>query len=145
MYFTNTYFCINSIEKIQKYFTKRVYKRCFPNEKIPHYIDRLKSINMPSLESQCVKIDLCTLFKVIGGLIDVPFKPVYSARNPSRIIYQSSKSSLFKNSFFHRSLILWNKYIATRKGSHFTTYSSFLSYLDKIHSKPFFGSAPKAD
>ena len=60
---------INTIEQIQKYFTKRVYKRCFPNEKILLYIDRLKSINMPSLESQCVKVDLCTLFKVIGGLI----------------------------------------------------------------------------
>ena len=31
---------------------------------------------MPSLESQCVKVNLCTIFKVIGGLIDVPFKPV---------------------------------------------------------------------
>ena len=66
----------------------------------------VKSINMPSMESQCVKVDLCTLFKMIGGLIDVPFKPVFSARNPSSIIYQYSKSSLFKNSFFHRALIL---------------------------------------
>ena len=82
---------------------------------------------------------------MISGLIDVPFKPVYNSRNPSRIIYQSSKSSLFRNSFFHRTLILWKKYIATRAGPHPTTYSSFVLYLDKIHSKLFFGSAPKAD
>ena len=99
-YLTNTCFSINNIEKIQKYFTKRVYKRC-PHQKIPHYIDRLKSIIISTLESQCVKTDLFTLFKMIGGLIDVPFKPVYSARNSSRIIYQpTKKSSLFRNSFF---------------------------------------------
>ena len=117
----------------------------FPNEKLPNYIDRIKSINMATLESQRVITDLCTLFKLINGMIDVPFNPVCSARNHSRIIYQSTKSCLFRNSFFHRALMLWNKYIATRSGLSTLTYSSFVSSLSKLHSKLFFGSASKAE
>lgn len=54
----NTWFCINSIEKIQKYFTRILYQRCFPNKEIPSYIDRIKSINIPLLKSECLEIDL---------------------------------------------------------------------------------------
>ena len=144
IYLTNTCFCINSIEKIQKYFTRRLYQRCFPNENIPNYIDRIKFFNIPTLESQCLKIDLCTLFKILKNMIDVPFKPLFSTRNSSRIIYQPSKSNLFRNSFYHRSLVLWNKFISSRAGSDSLTYPSFVSYLDKNHSSLFFGSASKA-
>ena len=46
IYLTNRCFSRKNIKKIQNYFTKRVYKRCFSNENIPNYIDRIKSIKV---------------------------------------------------------------------------------------------------
>ena len=51
----------------------------------------------------CIRYTICDIFVYrihYSNLFDVPFKLTYSARNPSRIIYQSAKSSLFRNSFF---------------------------------------------
>ena len=55
IYFTNTRGCINGIEKIQKYFTRRLYKLIYKAALCPKYSDRLKLFNLVSLDSLCKK------------------------------------------------------------------------------------------
>ena len=48
---------LNEIEKIMKYFTKRLWIRWNSN-KVPLYASRLKFYNLKSLEEQCIRCDL---------------------------------------------------------------------------------------
>ena len=134
VYFTDTKFCIKYLEKIQRYYSKRVFKRCVSAAGCPDYITRIKTLNMPSLESLCVKNDLCTLFKLINKSIEIEFEPCFSSHNPSRLIYHSLSTTLYHNSFFRRSLLMWNKFISTHLNPPFSDFSSFIHTINLAHS-----------
>ena len=63
------------LEKVQKYFTHRLYGRC----KILYlsYDERITFLDIDSLEIRRMRFDLIMLYKVINGLIDI---------GPSRIL-----------------------------------------------------------
>ena len=114
IYFTNTKNCMNNVEKIQKYFTRRLFHKIHGKTPRPQYSERLKLFNLHSLESNIIKLDLLLLYKILHGLIDSTFKPVLSTHKVTRFVFQSTVSRKYRNSFFHRSLVLWNKYIAPK-------------------------------
>ena len=61
-------------------------------------------------------------------MIDGTFKPVLSSYKVPRFFFQSTVSRKYRNSFFHRSLFLWNKYIAPKFQLfpiYFDSYSIF--------------------
>lgn len=85
-----------------KLFYQASFKKCYKSDTVPHYSERLKSVNLPTLESVCIRNDLNTLFKIITKLIDVLFAPVFCIHKQSRLIYRSAVSKTYRNSFYHR-------------------------------------------
>ena len=59
----------NKIERVQRYFTRKVCQRC----KISYasYKDRLVKLSLNSLEYRRVEHDLFFLYKILNGLLDV--------------------------------------------------------------------------
>ena len=62
---------INSVEQVQRYFTRKIFRRCG----IPYnsYSDRLLKLNIKTLEYRRRESDLVMIFKIIHNLVDVPF------------------------------------------------------------------------
>ena len=141
VYFTNTKTCMINVEKIQKYFTRRLFHKIHGKTPRPHYSDRLKLFNLHSLESYIIKLDLLLLYKIVHDLIDSTFKPVLSTHKVTRFIFQSTVSRKYRNSFFHRSLVLWNKYISPKFHSFPLNFDSFSMFLSTNQSNFTFGSA----
>ena len=125
---------VKAIEKIQKYFTRRLYVRLRGDVSRPPYQDRLKSFRLEPLESLCVSSDLTLLFKLTNDLLYSSFKPATSLHKPSRFIFEAGISRTYHNSFFHRSLTLWNKFIAPKFDSSPTDYATFISFLSADQS-----------
>ena len=141
IYFTNTKNCMSNIEKIQKYFTRRLFHKIHGKVPRPHYSDRLKLFHLHSLESYIIKLDLLLLYKILHEMIDSTFKPVLSTHKLTRFVFQSTVSRKYKNSFFHRSLVLWNKFIAPKFQSLPINLDSFSMFLSTNQSNFSFGSA----
>ena len=118
---------ISNIEKIQKRFTKRLYARIYPNTSFANYESRLSLFKLTAIKASAEFTDILTLFKIIHKQLSVQCIPLkFSSLNHSRLIVNSIKSGLFRNSFFHRSLTQWN--------SRFRTLTSPpLSYSELRH------------
>ena len=86
---------IYTIEKIQKYFTRRICILC----KIPYtcYSDRLKLFKINSLEYRRIYFDLCTTFKIIHNLTDLSPSDFF-------IITNSCYNTRFRHNFHLSSL-----------------------------------------
>ncbi len=66
---------LDRLEAVQRSFTRRLFKRCSLPDMA--YKDRLELLGIESLELRCLKFDLCTLFKIVKGLVcGVPPLPV---------------------------------------------------------------------
>ena len=134
IYFTGDVVNMNELEKIQKYFTRRLFFRINGKALRPNYNYRLKLFGLQTLESSCVKSDLLMLYKLLYELIESSFKPIFSTRKPTRIIFQTTVSKTCRASFFHRSLVLWNKYVSQKFDSMPINYDAFLSFLSTNQS-----------
>jgi hypothetical protein len=132
---------MSNIENIQKYFTRRLFHKIHGKGPRPHYSDRLKLFHLHSLESYIIKSDLLLLYKILHDLINSTFKPVLSTHKLTRFVFQSTVSRKFRISFFHRSLILWNKFIAPKFQSLPINFDSFSKFLSTNQSSFTFGSA----
>lgn len=100
---------LSVVEHIKEKFTKRLFRRLHPHHCPPPYDLRLREFNLTTLFSRFKYSDLITLFKVHYGFIDSPsFKVRFSTLRRHRILIPSIRTALYKNSFLHRSLKLWN-------------------------------------
>ena len=132
---------MSNIENIQKYFTRRLFHKLHGKRPRPHYSDRLKLFHLHSLESYIIKSDLLLLYKILHDLIDSTFKPTLSTHKLTRFVFQSTVSRKYRNSFFHRSLVLWNKYVAPKFHSFPISFDSFSVFLTTYQSNFRSGSA----
>ena len=87
IYFSNTQNGISNLEKIQKYFTRRPFNKVYGQAPRPHYSQRLKSLNLDSIESHCIKTELSLLYNLLNDLIDSFFKPTFSSHKPTRFVF----------------------------------------------------------
>ena len=62
---------IRSIEGVQRYFTRKIFRRCG----IPYssYADRLHKLNLKTLEYRRKEFDIIMVYKIVHNLVDVPF------------------------------------------------------------------------
>jgi len=60
---------IKRIEQVQRTFTRRLYSRCL----LPkvEYMDRLKFLELESLEQRRIKTDLVNCFKIVKKQVDI--------------------------------------------------------------------------
>ena len=66
---------MNTIENVQRTFTRRAYLRCgLPKAS---YSERLKNLNLKSLKECRVIADLTLVYKILHGLISIPEKQLF--------------------------------------------------------------------
>ena len=106
------------IESVQKTFSKKVCQRL--NLSFNDYSDRLKLLQLDSLEYRRLEFDLILLYKILNGhvLIDLGNELTYSDLNSKynlrRNTFQINNTNNFKNDirynyFINRTIKVWNK------------------------------------
>ena len=85
---------INSIERIQRYFTNRLYSRLFPGSPKISYKSRLDFFNLHPLETHLYKIDLLNMYRLLHNDLPLPGVGISrSTRRPNRIYVSKVNSS----------------------------------------------------
>ena len=103
---------IVKIEKVQKYFTKRIPSISRPNSS---YKQQLQCLKLDTYELRRLYFDMRMVYKIIHGLIDVAFDDLFTFspnRSTRRHVYKlyCSKSNLNVRSHFfsQRCITAWN-------------------------------------
>ena len=102
---------INAIERVQKYFTKRIPTLCDLS-----YPERLAAIDLEPLELRRLKADLIFYYKSLHNLTALPsndyfFELNYTTSTRSggnRLLRPPCNTNCFANDFFNRCLPCWN-------------------------------------
>lgn len=102
---------INKIEKVQKLYTRIVYKKC--GLPYTNYENRLTAFNLQSLENRRKALQLTTLHKLVFNKFDFDiFKIIdFSQRRSRKHDYQirvKHRNKKSANSFIHRNSNNWN-------------------------------------
>ena len=125
---------IEKIEKIMRYFTRRLWLRCCSSE-VPSFSSRLTFFNLQSLEEQRIRSDMIFSFCLIRGLINIPdYSITFSTVSSHRIAVQRVQTRQGQRAFYHRSSILWNRLIRDNsfRIQSIAQFKSFISSLNLI-------------
>ena len=125
---------INDIEKILKYFTRRLWYRCCSRD-IPSYSQRLKHFKLNTLEEQRIREDLTFRFCLNRGVISIPdCQTHFSKISTHRLKVVRVTTHVAKRFFLHRSTILWNRLIHddSFRTLSLPKFKSLLSHLNLI-------------
>ena len=106
---------VNAIESVQWRFIKAICRRC--NIRANSYHKRLELLNIKTLEYRRCSFDLIMVYKIIHGLVDVPFREQfsfyaspYNLRNHEYTLKRESYSSDERKNFFSNRVIpIWNR------------------------------------
>lgn len=73
---------IVALEKVQHYFTKKIFMRAFSmkHDATPSKMDRLASLGLPTLESRRYKADMKMMRKILNGSVVIPLNSMYTFR-----------------------------------------------------------------
>ena len=107
----------DQIERVQRYFTPRVYYRC-ELDCSHDYLQRLKFLNLESLELRRIYNDLIMVYKIVHGLININANELIHIKTSTSTIstrghrfkLQTSQFKLYvaKNQFCNRVVCNWN-------------------------------------
>lgn len=123
---------IEKIEKIQNRATKFILRSddC--------YADRLKELNLLSLEKRRLLADLTFLYKALHGIIDIDVEPYvdfykesdyYSFRHNDKLTLRMryARTNVFKYSFFNRVVKTWNSLpLSIREATSVNTFKALV-------------------
>ena len=119
---------INQLEKIQRYFTTRLYFRMYPKSAKISYNNRLSLFHLEPLESYLYKIDLHNMYRILHGDLSVPsVKVSYSSLRPNRLCVSKVCRALRRSFYVHRTITLWNRYLSYADLCSLTHLKSILS------------------
>ena len=125
----HTKYLIGKLEKVQRKFTKRL-----SGLQAKSYEERLRILKITTLEERRLKLDLCFLFKIIKGKVNVDFEDYFEYKtNRTRghslaLREHQSNSDLKKFSFAQRIVKPWNSLPETAINA--TSVASFKKQLD---------------
>lgn len=102
------------IEAIQRNFTKQIC--CRANIPFTSYPDRLRQLNIRSLQYRRTEADLIMTYKIIHNLVDLPmedffsfYRSPYNTRKHDYCLTRPKSASEFEKNFFSNRIIpLWN-------------------------------------
>jgi hypothetical protein len=126
---------IDTIERVQRYFTKRI--KCLSTLT---YTERLCRLDLESLELRRIKSDLMVYFKVIHNL--TPFDPCdvfkvnindcnVELRSRRQLVLPKVNNSNTSNNFFIRRINMWNSLPdSIRNADSITTFKRLLKSVD---------------
>ena len=122
------------IEKVQRGATKLVH----PLRNLS-YSERLKSLNLTTLEYCRKRVDMLQVFSIANQMDNIDFKDFFiQNKNPTRghkwkIDKPRATTSVRQNSFSHRVVNDWNT--LSKEVVECTTINSFKNYLEKAWGK----------
>jgi hypothetical protein len=124
---------IIAVEAVQRRYTKRL-----PNMPNTPYPDRLRILNLDSLETRRIKADLCEFYKIVNNLSALDHAQFIKFREPLRtrhthdkqINIARSKTDMRKNSFFLRTPVIWNS--LPTDTVNYVSVSSFRRHLETV-------------
>ena len=137
---------IDALEKVQKYFTRRVY-----GLKSFGYRERLFVLNLESLEVRRLRTDLAMYFKIIHKLIDLEFDDFFK-RSPNELVtrghnfkleLKKCKSDILKFSFANRCVKCWNSLPEDVVNS--STFNVFMPKLKLVNLDDFLNGRTLVD
>ena len=100
---------IDIIENVQRRFTKFL-----PGYFDMSYVERLRHLNLKSLEERRIANDVVFVYKIIHGLVDVQFDDLFSFNTNStrghsmKLNVNRSRLDIRKNFFCNRVIKIWN-------------------------------------
>ena len=103
---------INSIENVQRRFTKRI-----PSLRHLTYPERLAALDLDSLELRRLRSDLVLYYKILNNLVHIPrnYLPsappaptIHTRSSAPRLSIPESSSAYIENNFFSRCVRCWN-------------------------------------
>ena len=109
----------DQVEKVQRYFTRRVYQRC-QLDCNHSYLQRLAYLEIESLELRRIYLDLVMVHKIVRGLITADLKRHFSFAIQAPNSAVRTRGHTFKlkttryrlniaqNLFFNRVVSTWN-------------------------------------
>ncbi|MEC8568985.1 MAG: reverse transcriptase domain-containing protein, partial [Pseudomonadota bacterium] len=127
---------IKSLESVQRYFLRTLCRRAsLPKAS---YSERLYWLNLTSLEYRRLNFDLVYVFKIINGLIDLPFENLFTfintpynlRRHRYTLKVEKFKTNTRKYFFSNRVAPVWNKLPETVVYSR--NLEEFKNQLNKI-------------
>lgn len=106
---------IRSLESVQRYYTKRICRRCnIPNTS---YLDRLYKLDIRALEYRRLEFDIVMVYKIIHNLIDLQMdqffelytSPYNTRRHGFCLEVKMCSTKHQQGSFAGRVVTIWNK------------------------------------
>ena len=123
-------YLIDKIERVQRYFSRRVLFRT----KLP-YLTRLEILKLETLEMRRIKFDLKLCYKIINGLCDLNFDEFFMFAPSSvtrghnyKLIKPLSKNNWLLNFYSSRVVSFWNSL-----PSDVVNVSPFAIFVKKLH------------
>jgi len=125
---------INSLERVQKYFTKHI-----PSLRQFSYPERLALIGLEPLEVRRLKFDLILYYKSFNNLIALPHNLYFSVQSNlsqtrtggNRLIPVLCNTNTFANDFFNRCVNCYNSLPLDVINSHsLSVFKNYLSHID---------------
>ena len=120
---------IAKLESVQRRFTKRIVGlRCMT------YSDRMKFLELDSLEERRLRFDLMFAYKILFGLVNTNCNNMFSfnvraTRGHSyKLFAETSRVNVRHNFFCNRVVNVWNRLPAS--DCHFNTFKTFKSFLN---------------
>ena len=104
-----------TVEAVQRRFSRRVFRKC--GLSMRNYSDRLKVLNIETLEYRRLEMDLIMVFRLLHRLVDIKFakflklrRLTYHLRGHRYNLRSDIKtSSIAAASFPNRVITVWNK------------------------------------
>ena len=104
---------IDKVEAVQHYFTRRLFTRC--NLEYVPYTERLRILNLESLELRRIQYDVIFVYKLLHKLVLLDYNkfftyaPLSATRGHSYKLYHVYKrNNLLRNAFTVRAVPYWN-------------------------------------
>ena len=105
---------IDMIERVQRFFTRRVFGRCGLAE--ASYINRLEALKLDSLELRRLHNDLVMMYKCVHGDVDISFDALFTYVGETRtrghalkLRKPKPKTNCLSHSFIYRNVETWNR------------------------------------
>ena len=132
IYYPNTKKCKQLLENAQRRATRLV-----PELRGLAYTERLRELNLPSLDFRRKRFDMIQVFKIIHKIDDIDMNVFFKFADNSgtrshnlKLYKPKAKKSIRLNSFGHRTISAWNN--LPQDIVNCTTVNCFKSNLDKL-------------
>ena len=130
--------CIDKLEKVQRYFTRRLYSRMHLPES--SYADRFHFLKLEPLELRRLKFDLSMVYKCLHNQTDscINFfqlsENTHTRGNKMKLIKPRFRTNVLNHCFSVRAIDVWNSLPDTVNSKPLIHAPNSKSFLQNLHN-----------